>query len=120
MDGYVSVEEAARQLDRSLEQVRRYLREGRLSGRRIGQQWFIEEGALAAWRPGRRRAGARRIGEPVATYEARAMKTDETKKRERLIAEDVLAEIDRLREEIRKERGEFDVVEMLRRDREEH
>jgi len=119
MDGYVTVEEAARRLNRSIEQVRRYLREGRLPGRRIGQQWFIEEAAFAAWRPGRRR-GAGRIGEALATYEARAMKTDEMKKRERLIAEGVLAEIDRLREEIRKDRGELDVVEMLRRDREEH
>jgi excisionase family DNA binding protein len=42
----ISVAEAARRLDRSTEQVRRYLREGRLSGRRIGGQWFIEAGAL--------------------------------------------------------------------------
>jgi len=118
MDGYVTVEEAARRLDRSIEQVRRYLREGRLPGRRIGQQWFIEEGALAAWHPGPRRAGAGRIGEAIATYEARAMKTNETRRRER--GEELLAEIDRVREEIRKEHGEFDVLEMLHRDREEH
>jgi len=42
----VSVADAARALDRSTEQVRRYLREGRLSGRRIGGQWFIEAAAL--------------------------------------------------------------------------
>ena len=42
----VSVAEAARTLDRSTEQVRRYLREGRLTGRRIGGQWFIEAAAL--------------------------------------------------------------------------
>ena len=42
----VSVADAARRLDRSTEQVRRYLREGRLSGRRIGGQWFIDAVAL--------------------------------------------------------------------------
>jgi excisionase family DNA binding protein len=42
----LSVSEAARRLERSTEQVRRYLREGRLSGRRIGGQWFIERATL--------------------------------------------------------------------------
>jgi excisionase family DNA binding protein len=41
-----SVADAARQLERSTEQVRRYLREGRLEGRRMGGQWFIERSAL--------------------------------------------------------------------------
>jgi excisionase family DNA binding protein len=119
MDGYLTVDEAARRLNRSIEQVRRYLREGRLPGRRIGQQWFIEEAALAAWRPGRRRAGAGRVGEAVATYEARAMTTDETKKRETLTLKEWLREVDEIAAEIRKEYGEFDVVEMIRRHREE-
>lgn len=44
--GLVTVPEAARLLNRSTEQVRRYLREGRLDGRRIGGQWFIERGKL--------------------------------------------------------------------------
>lgn len=48
--GLLTVAEAARRLDRSTEQVRRYLREGRLRGRRLGNQWFIEGGALAAFR----------------------------------------------------------------------
>ncbi len=42
----VTVAEAARRLERSTEQVRRYLREERLSGRRIGGQWFIDGVAL--------------------------------------------------------------------------
>jgi excisionase family DNA binding protein len=42
----LTVADAAVRLDRSTEQVRRYLREGRLSGRRIGGQWFIEQQAL--------------------------------------------------------------------------
>jgi len=41
-----SVAEAAKQLERSTEQVRRYLREGRLQGRRMGGQWFIDREAL--------------------------------------------------------------------------
>ena len=45
----VSVAETAKRLGRSTEQVRRYLREGRLSGRRVGGQWFIETRAVAAF-----------------------------------------------------------------------
>ena len=45
----VTVAEAARRLERSTEQVRRYLREERLTGRRIGGQWFIDEDALTAF-----------------------------------------------------------------------
>jgi len=121
MDGYVTVAEAARRLGRSIEQVRRYLREGRLAGRRIGQQWFIEEEAVADWRPGRSgEAAGGRIGEAVATYEVRPMRMDETKKNERLIGDKLLAEIDRVREKIREEAGEFDVVALLRESREEH
>lgn len=48
--GLLTVADAASQLDRSTEQVRRYLREGRLRGRRLGGQWFIEESALTAFR----------------------------------------------------------------------
>ncbi|TMG03662.1 MAG: helix-turn-helix domain-containing protein [Chloroflexi bacterium] len=118
MDGYATVNEAARQLGRSIEQVRRCLREGRLPGRRIGQQWFIEEEALAHWRPERRAAG--RVGEAVATYEATIMKTDKTKKRDRLIDEELLREIDEIAERTREEAGQIDVVELTRQDREEH
>jgi excisionase family DNA binding protein len=119
MDGYVTVDEAARRLGRSIEQVRRYLREGRLPGRRIGQQWFIEESALADWRPGRKRTGEGRISEAVATYEARPMTTDETKKGETMTLKDWFRSIDEIADKIRRERGEFDVVELLRRSREE-
>jgi len=45
----LTVADAAVFLDRSSEQVRRYLREGRLDGRRIGGQWFIDQGALRAF-----------------------------------------------------------------------
>lgn len=42
----LTVADAARILDRSTEQVRRYLREGVLPGERIGNQWFIEDADL--------------------------------------------------------------------------
>ena len=46
MEGFITVPEAAQRLSRSTEQVRRYLREGKLAGRRIGNQWFIRESAV--------------------------------------------------------------------------
>ncbi len=60
MDGgeLLTVADAAVRLDRSTEQVRRYLREGRLSGRRIGGQWFIEQDALQTFGEHKRDAGA--------------------------------------------------------------
>jgi excisionase family DNA binding protein len=45
----LSVGDAAKRLERSTEQVRRYLREGRLNGRRIGGQWFIDRSVLDAF-----------------------------------------------------------------------
>ena len=117
---HVTVAEAARRLGRSIEQVRRYLREGKLPGQRIGQQWFIEEEALAGWLPSRREASASRISEAVTTYEVRPMKTHVTKKRERLISEELFREINETAEKIRREAGEFDVVGLLREEREEH
>lgn len=42
----LTVAQAARLLERSTEQVRRYLRENRLPGQRLGGQWFIERQAL--------------------------------------------------------------------------
>jgi excisionase family DNA binding protein len=46
LEGMITVAEAARRLNRSIEQVRRYLREGKLQGQRIGNQWFVEESAV--------------------------------------------------------------------------
>lgn len=42
----LTVAQAARVLERSTEQVRRYLRENRLDGQRIGGQWFIDRADL--------------------------------------------------------------------------
>jgi excisionase family DNA binding protein len=40
-DTLLSVAETAKLLQRSTEQVRRYLREGALPGRRLGGHWFV-------------------------------------------------------------------------------
>lgn len=48
LQGMITVAEAARRLNRSIEQVRRYLREGKLRGERIGGQWFMKETAISA------------------------------------------------------------------------
>ena len=45
----LSVADAANRLNRSTEQVRRYLREGRLQGQRLGGQWFIDRAVLDAF-----------------------------------------------------------------------
>jgi excisionase family DNA binding protein len=47
--GLLTVADAAARLGRSTEQVRRYLREKRLHGRRIGGQWFIAQSELDAF-----------------------------------------------------------------------
>ena len=42
VNGLITVSDTAKLLGRSTEQVRRYLREGELPGRRLGGQWFID------------------------------------------------------------------------------
>jgi hypothetical protein len=44
----LTVAETAKMLQRSTEQVRRYLREGVLPGRRLGGQWFVDRGDAEA------------------------------------------------------------------------
>ena len=113
-EGLITVSEAARRLGRSIEQVRRYLREGKLPGRRIGQQWFIEEAALE---PRYRPSGGplQQIKEPAAVMDARRVSNEEIEALMRRIDEDV--------EAIRRRLGgdlDTDIVEMLREDRESH
>jgi excisionase family DNA binding protein len=92
VDGKLSVHEAATRLGRSTEQVRRYLREGKLKGQRIGNQWWIDSSDLALM------AGK---GGP-------------------LIAPGLLGEIRELRERVSQRAGRhFDVVELLRQSRDE-
>jgi excisionase family DNA binding protein len=53
-DGLITVADTAKLLGRSTEQVRRYLREGELPGRRLGGQWFIDRGDAEAFLSRRR------------------------------------------------------------------
>ena len=94
--GYVSVPDAARRLHLSIEQVRRKLREGKLNGFHVGNQWFVDEKALPA------------------------SNDDDAP----LIAPETLARIDELRlqaNEYRASRGKppFDAAAMIRRSRDE-
>ena len=92
--GMITVAEAAKRMNLSIEQVRRKLREGRLKGHRIGNQWFVDEGTLA-YRRGKRK--------------------------EPLIPPEVIAEVDELRRNIAERNPGYvwDAVEMVRRSREE-
>ncbi len=117
--GMITVTEAARRLGRSLEQVRRYLREGKLKGERIGQQWFIEEASLGLlYRPAGGRL--RRVKETAAVLEVPMTETVEMTKEE---IEVLFRRIDEHREAIRKRIGgdlDIDIVELLHEDRESH
>lgn len=94
-EGLLTVVEAAKRLKLSTEQVRRKLREGKLKGQRIGNQWFIEEASLTS----------------VETN------LDEGW----LISRDLLQRIDETREAIFRENGiVYDVVKMLRAQRDSH
>jgi excisionase family DNA binding protein len=113
-EGMITVAEAAGRLGRSQEQVRRYLREGKLRGQRIGGQWFVEEASLGGVYPAIRQSGSR-IAEPVATREMNKMTKSEV--------EALIKKIEDNREAIRKRIGgnlDSDIVEMLRQDRNEH
>jgi excisionase family DNA binding protein len=83
------LKEVARQLDRSLEQVRRYVREGKLPAQKLGMQWFVERRALEAFRS------------------ANGL----------VVKGDVLARARALRERIRARLGQMDVVELLEESR---
>src|SRR5207249_12301342 len=87
-NGLLTVAEAAKRLKISTEQVRRRLREGKLQGNRIGNQWFIE-----AW----------------------ALQTPPLKGPGRLIPKELIERAQRNREAIFRENGKvFDVVAELR------
>lgn len=116
----LTVSEAATRLGRSIEQVRRYLREGKLRGRRIGQQWFIEESEVKNWSGD---DDTLRVAEPTATYTAEAPRVS---REERSMSGDtrvIIEEIDSVREAIRDRIGgnvDVNVVALVRLDREEH
>ena len=91
LEGMISVAEAAKRLNRSIEQVRRNLREGKLKGQRVGNQWFVDEKCLTE------------------------------SQRQPLVDPRLLERIRQTREAIyRRNRITFDVVAMVRESREGH
>lgn len=114
LEGHINVNEAARRMGRSTEQVRRYLREGRLPGKRIGGQWFIRETAVL-YRARQEEISGMERREPRPTGDVPVMST-----RARLEA---FARINRGREDIRqrweKQGIEIDAAELVRQTREE-
>ncbi len=91
-NGMITVAEAARRMNLSIEQVRRKLREGKLKGQRVGGQWFVDAVSLRG-----------------------------DKAKESLIAPQVLAEVDGIRRRIAERNPGYvwDAAEMVRRSREE-
>ena len=77
--------DVARQLDRSVEQVRRYIREGKLPAQQLGLQWFVDQRDVDRFR-GNQTSGDR-IG--------------------------VIEQARELRERIRRESGMIDVIVLL-------
>ena len=55
--GLLTVKDVASELGRSIEQVRRYIREGRLPARKIGLQWFVAPEQLHSFRSGAGQTG---------------------------------------------------------------
>jgi len=112
LDGMITVAEAARRLGRSLEQVRRYLREGKLKGQRIGGQWFVEEASLPLhYQPSRETA--RRIREGSVVMEAPKLTKEEI--------DALIKKIDANREAIRRRLGHgFDISRLIEESREGH
>ena len=90
--GMITVAEAAKRMNRSIEQVRRKLREGKLKGQRIGNQWFVDEESLRKLRA-----------------------------KEPLIPREVMERVRQMNEEALRDNPGYvwDAVEMVRRTREE-
>jgi excisionase family DNA binding protein len=112
LDGMITVAEAAKRLGRSLEQVRRYLREGKLKGQRIGGQWFVEEDSLPMlYQPSQ--GTARRIREVGVVMEAPKLTKEEL--------DDLIRLIDENREAIRRRLGHgLDISRLIQESREGH
>ena len=88
----LNLKDVARELGRSLEQVRRYVREGKLPAQKLGMQWFVSRRALEAFQ-----GNGGRVTQP-----------------------DILARAKALREQIKARVGLIDVVELLDEDRRSH
>ena len=48
----LTLKQVARELGRSLEQVRRYVREGKLPAHKLGMQWFVKSRDLRVFKHG--------------------------------------------------------------------
>jgi hypothetical protein len=109
LDDMITVAEAGRRLGRSLEQVRRYLREGKLKGQRIGGQWFVEEASLPVQYQPLRKANVRiREGGVMMTV-------PKLRKEER---EDLIKRINENRDAIRRRLGHgFDISQLIEESR---
>jgi excisionase family DNA binding protein len=111
-DGMITVAQAAKRLGRSLEQVRRYLREGKLKGQRIGGQWFVEEASLPL-RYAPSQGTGQRIREAGVVMEPRKLTKEEL--------DALIKRIDANREAIRRRLGHgFDISRLIEESREGH
>ena len=88
----LTIKEVARELGRSLEQVRRYVREGKLPAKKLGMQWFVSRRALETFQ-----GNGSRVSQADVAARARA-----------------------LREQIKARVGSIDVVELLEESRGSH
>ncbi|PKB78439.1 MAG: hypothetical protein BZY88_18555 [SAR202 cluster bacterium Io17-Chloro-G9] len=88
----LNLKEVAQELGRSLEQVRRYVREGKLPAQKLGMQWFVSRVALDA-------------------FQGNGGSVPQT---------DILARAKALRDQIKARVGLIDVVELLEEDRRSH
>jgi excisionase family DNA binding protein len=112
LDGMITVAEAAHRLGRSLEQVRRYLREGKLKGQRIGGQWFVEEASLQIRYQLSRRANSRTREQGVAMQAPKLTKEE---------IDALISLIDENREAIRRRLGHgLDISRLIEESREGH
>ncbi len=87
----LTLKDVAQEIGRSLEQVRRYVREGKLPAEKLGMQWFVERQDLEAFKG--------QAGKPQ---------------------QDVLARARSLRESIERRVGRLDVVDLVSESRGRH
>ena len=57
----LTLHEVALELARSLEQVRRYVREGKLPAEKLGMRWFVDRATMEAFKAATRGTPPRRI-----------------------------------------------------------
>ena len=60
--------QVARELNRSLEQVRRYVREGKLRSHKLGMQWFVNRQDLKSFKHGASQSGQDDVLERIRTH----------------------------------------------------